>query len=288
MGYNTYSRLYESLVTPVVDYGSAIWGTKGYSILDKIQNRATRFFTGVHKFAPTLGHVGDMGWCNNRGRWDLNALRLWNRLVCLDDHRITKKIFNWDIKEHNESNKANFCAHVKQILCEMGKKESYRRTEQVDLISAKAKIIEHQKSRWSEEVAKLSKLDLLTKIKNTFGVESFLKINIDRYDRSLLSQFRDGILPLEIETGRYKGLPREERICSLCNTGIEDQIHFALKCPVYNNFRNEFNITCIERIPNWATLNDTQKIVTLFNDHSRLFGKYVKKIFVHRKSLLFN
>ena len=30
MGYSTYSKLYESLVTPVIDYGSAIWGFKGY------------------------------------------------------------------------------------------------------------------------------------------------------------------------------------------------------------------------------------------------------------------
>ncbi len=44
---------------------------------------------GVHKFAPILGHMGDMGWVSNRGRWKLNILRLWNRLVLMSDDRLT-------------------------------------------------------------------------------------------------------------------------------------------------------------------------------------------------------
>ncbi len=68
LNYDTYTTLYDSLVAPVTDYGSAIWGFKSYDCLDKVQNRATRFFMGVHRYAPNLGHVGDMGWISNRGR----------------------------------------------------------------------------------------------------------------------------------------------------------------------------------------------------------------------------
>ncbi len=203
-------------------------------------------------------------------------------------NRITKKIFNWDRMEHNANNKSNFSAHAKQIICDMGKKESYRKVEQIDLDMAKTTALERDKSRWSEEVVKFSKLDLLTKMKTCFGVESYLKVNMDRYDKSLLSQFRYGILPLELETGRYKNIARENRICTLCNTGIEDQIHFALKCPIYNDIRNEFFNLCNERINDWVNLNDTEKIARLFYEHPRMFGKYIRKIFVHRKSILFN
>ena len=111
MGHSTYTKLFHSLVASVIDYGSAIWGSKGYKELDKVQNRAVRFFTGVHKFAPTVGYIGDMGWISNRGRWKLNTLRLWNRLVTLDDSRLTKKIFKWDINEHSITNK-----YIKRIF----------------------------------------------------------------------------------------------------------------------------------------------------------------------------
>ena len=38
---------------------------------------------------------------------------------------------------------------------------------------------------------------------------------------------------LFIESGRSQYIPRSERICQLCNTVIEDEFHFVLKCPVY-------------------------------------------------------
>ncbi len=116
----------------------------------------------------------------------------------------------------------------------------------------------------------------------------YLQLDLDRYDKSLLSQYRYGILPLEIETGRYRGLDREHRICTLCNEGmIEDQIHFTFKCPIYDNFRTEFIDTCRDRIIGWNILTDIGKISTLFTHQPRLFGKYIKKTFSHRKGLLY-
>ena len=61
--------------------------------------------------------------------------------------------------------------------------------------------------------------------------------------------FRTGILPLEIETGRYvpifdKTLKKtrkrtaNERICKLCRLNdIENEYHFLCVCPVYNSRR---------------------------------------------------
>ncbi len=101
LGYDTYTKLYDSLVTPIIDYGSAIWGFKSYDNIDKIQNRASRFFIGVHRFAPIAGYVGDMGWMSNRGRWKINITRLWNRLVGMDADRLLKKVFLWDREQHS-------------------------------------------------------------------------------------------------------------------------------------------------------------------------------------------
>ncbi len=38
LGYETYTKLYNSLVAPIIDYGSAIWGFKGYDCIEKVQN----------------------------------------------------------------------------------------------------------------------------------------------------------------------------------------------------------------------------------------------------------
>ena len=42
----------ESLVQSVFDYSSAVWGTRSYSWIDAVQNRACRYFLGLDKYAP--------------------------------------------------------------------------------------------------------------------------------------------------------------------------------------------------------------------------------------------
>ncbi len=53
--------------------------------------------------------------------------------------------------------------------------------------------------------------------KSVFKTEDYLLIDLKKNDRSLLAQFRCGILPLRIETGRYVGEAVENRLCLLCD-----------------------------------------------------------------------
>ena len=36
----------------ILDYCSAVWGFKNYQQIDKVQNRAMRYFLGVHRSTP--------------------------------------------------------------------------------------------------------------------------------------------------------------------------------------------------------------------------------------------
>ena len=44
-----------------------------------------------------------------------------------------------------------------------------------------------------------------------------------------------------IETGRYDNIPRNERVCNVCNCKtIEDEIHFLVDFPSYSSSRDKF------------------------------------------------
>ncbi len=59
---------------------------------------------------------GEMGWHSIRlTRW-LNMLKYWNRLINLDDNRLTKKIFNWDFSLASNFNYINWLSEVRAIL----------------------------------------------------------------------------------------------------------------------------------------------------------------------------
>ena len=62
--------------------------------------------------------------------------------------------------------------------------------------------------------------------------ESFLREDL----RIILTRWRLSCIPLLVETGRYKGIEREARLCSLCNV-VEDEVHALFDCKAYNNLR---------------------------------------------------
>jgi hypothetical protein len=94
MNYSAFTKLFESCVTPIIDYGAEVWGFRNYNKPNLVQNKAMRIFLGVHRFAPVAGLEGDMAWLSPQYRRWLCILRLWNRLINMHDDRLPKRIFN--------------------------------------------------------------------------------------------------------------------------------------------------------------------------------------------------
>lgn len=111
------------------------------------------------------------------------------------------------------------------------------------LVNLKKKLFLTYEKEWLGQINQLPKLRLYQSIKTNFKTENFLEMNISKSQRSIMAQFRCGILPIRIETGRYKGGPVDERICNFCELNeIEDDSHFLLNCAMYSDFRRVFLI----------------------------------------------
>ena len=77
--------------------------------------------------------------------------------------------------------------------------------------------------------------------KTSYQTEEYIKLNLNRAERSILAQFRCGVLPLRIETGRFVCEKPEERLCNFCDLRVpEDETHFLLHCSFYDNERHCF------------------------------------------------
>ena len=83
----------------------------------------------------------------------------------------------------------------------------------------------------------MGKLRTYKLLKEDLICESYLnEINISSY-RKIMTKLRGGLLELRANTGRYKNLAYEERICLVCNVAIENEFHFLLECCQYNSIR---------------------------------------------------
>ncbi|KAL3700010.1 hypothetical protein R1sor_018032 [Riccia sorocarpa] len=71
----------------------------------------------------------------------------------------------------------------------------------------------------------------------------YLSIN-DRKVRHAFARFRISAHTLNVEEGRWKNIPREDRICSVCTLGkVEDEYHTLLVCPGFSDLRESFHIS---------------------------------------------
>ncbi len=77
-----------------MNYGSDVWGYDNSEAGDKIQFRAIRYYLGVHPKTPLLALEGDMEWNSYKIRQRINMIRLWNRLINMDENRLTKEYLN--------------------------------------------------------------------------------------------------------------------------------------------------------------------------------------------------
>ena len=155
--------------------------------------------------------------------------------MTLDNTRITKHVFDW---EYSLQCSDSLSDNVRSILNLIGLNNHYNNRLLVDLNLANTLLINKMKDEWRVNVSLKPKLKSYIIFNSSFGEEEYLTCLRSRAKRSLLSQLRLGILPLEIEVGRFRGIDLENSICKMCNINIENECHFLCECPCYQDYRD--------------------------------------------------
>ena len=280
VGYNTFTKLYDTGVNSIISYGASIWGYGNEKTGQAVQNRAMRYFLGVHKTAPIHAIQADMGWLSVKYQYYLCMIRLWNRLIKMPDGQITKKVAVHSLININDS---NWFGKLCNILDQMNKTNYIIEGREIDLEDIKLYFSDIMHTEWSNTVGHRPKLRNYTKYKQDIHTEDYVRSNISRSQRSYLAQIRMGILPLNVETGRYLRKPLNERLCLLCTEReIEDEYNFLCSCPSYKTERDKI----CNYIPNFKNLSPDDQFVLLMRFDSKLLAKYVESIWNKRKLLL--
>ncbi len=95
--------------------------------------------------------------CMRLTRW-LNILKYWNRLINLDDNRLTKKIFNWDYSLASNFNYINWSSGVRAILSSIDKECVFLTKSACDLINCEQPLKENDINKWLVDLNSKPKL----------------------------------------------------------------------------------------------------------------------------------
>ena len=73
-------------------------------------------------------------------------------------------------------------------------------------------------------------MTLYAQVKTKFGLEKYLNLITNSRERQAVTKMRISAHSLPIETGRYKGIDTNDRICPLCYQGVGTEAHYFTKC----------------------------------------------------------
>ena len=141
-------------------------------------------------------------------------------------------------------------------------------------------------TEWDVQRYKSQKLRYYNSYKFDKTAEDYLSLDLNKYLRSIFAQFRFGILPLEIEVGRYRDTPLAERTCQACGQAVEDEMHFLLAYHKYKDPRKILFKKAAEVEPSLHNLDVFDQFVFLVSIIQKSVIKYLTCAIAIRTNLI--
>ena len=281
--------LYESMIKPILTYSSDFWGClklppQNKNPIEIMQMKVFKQILGVHKQTTNSGVLLEMGKATLNIECIKFGIKNWERIRNGRGNAIL-------IDSYTDASKENlpWLMGVKSILEKNNLLFFYSNEfpDRCPFIYKKLqmKMFDH----FHEEVLntiRSSKLRTYALFKNEPGREHYLSEIKNVKIRTQLTKFRISDHNLMIEKGRHKGLDKTIRFCPFCLDKIEDEIHFLIKCPLYNNLRAPFLNSMFAEYINVEDIPEKDLFVYLMSLSSVEVANFVHKAFELRNFLI--
>ncbi len=283
MGFGTYRTLCDSYVLPVACYGAAVWSFADYPAPQVLQNRMNRFYLGVHRFAAVAVTNIEMDSVKMQlTRW-LEMARFYNCVVKMEEWRLPKVVLNWD----GMSRKKGWLSDMTTVATELGLPLPLSGDFTYDLDNVHKATVHKSRLIWREDAMTKPKLCVYVEARDLAGGPVLVRLNLPRQKRSLVSKLMCGILPLEVEVGRYQGVKREQRLCRVCcKKAVETESHSLFSCKKLKYTRKKMPKKLRRSIKGLKT--PQEKLSTLLRENNlKSFADYLDVLYEARQQVLY-
>ena len=257
--------LWQALVRSGLEYGCVVWGKEQWLEGEQVQADMAKKILRCSTMSTREALLGDLGWWSLQGRRNLKKLIYWFHLATLDNSNLVRRVY---LVTKQQGKKSSWAHIIHGLLDKYGLSRLWDDYELLFNLDGKnnleAKSMKDHKSFWKKYITsiilqheekdwryrmvekkernnKSSKLRNYVVFKKKLCMEKYLIFSSNSTGRILHTSLRNGTNALEIERGRWKGIPKEYRYCTLCDLKqVEDEKHFVLHCPIYHDLRIKF------------------------------------------------
>ena len=253
-----HSKLFDTLLKPIVTYGSEIWFPNKHSKLyddlanvlqniDKIpcenfHHAFCKRTLGVFKSSPNAATRNELGRLPLTFSVTVQVIKYWVHILNKPSDSLLRQAY---VSELNACSK--WTHFIKTVLDACGFSSAWTLQTPLDPISLhtfKSRLQKlffdvHLNAKMPEYIIKSFEEQVDTH-NNKINCASYLNLNIPLIHRKNISRLRLQSTRLGIVTGRYTRpvTPREERLCKTCNE-IDDEKHILFTCKTTENIRQK-------------------------------------------------
>lgn len=240
-------NLFDTLVTPVLSYACEIWGFSRAENCERVHRKFCKWILKVKVNTNNYALYGETGRFPLYIERYIKIIKYWFKISDENNTNcITKAVYIKLVADFESNiNCKNWVSQVKSLLERSGFLEVWQYRTSVNVSSfiplLRQRLRDLYINEWREGVSLHSSLSLYREFKQYFELASYLEKIVNPKFRKALSKLRLSSHNLNIEEGRYRNIGRNERYCTFCNKrDLEDEYHFILICPAYNEIRNKY------------------------------------------------
>ena len=140
------------------------------------------------------------------------------------------------------------------------------------------------------EATTKTKLRTFLELYDSSNPRAIIQSNLDRSQRSILTKLKLGILPLKIESGRWKDTPLEYRKCQICKDHtLENEYHFILNCDALSDICTEYFVELHDKIGIRPGVDEGDLVQqVLVKDALKISGRFLERMYLKRRELLYS
>ena len=214
----------------------------------------------------------------------MEVLRLKNRLVIMKSDRWPKKVWNWDRSTKTDA----WSNEVALVLSHIRQDPALGMDLMLDLDEVDKISVDKAIRSWTLESYSKTKLRTFIQIHDFDDPRVLICANLSRTRWSLVSKFKAGVLPVKLETGWFKGIGIEKRICDLCKSRVEDKLDFTFGCDAMEDARKQYFEPLSKKIKRGWKLSNIEVLEEMVSEtHIKEFADCFEQVYEHRKRLLY-
>lgn len=237
--------LFDKVVMPVLLYGCEVWGFENIETIERIHLKFLKHILNLKSCTPSYMVYGETGRFPLSVNIYTRMVSYWAKLFTGPENKIVHILYKYLLNQYNNDFSKNpwiDCIHSIFNKCGFSNIWNEQCTVNVNWITnaVKQRLKDQFVQKWSADIANSSKGHIYRTFKFIFGYEKYLSILPSKL-RKILVKFRTSNHRLPVETGRWLGIPLNERCCTLCNKNqIADEMHFILECNALSCIRQKY------------------------------------------------